>query len=886
MLVAHASGLNISSQDVKRLDPAQFQPELTTRVTNALWFPSLVLALLVSMLSILAKQWIVMFSSRMRSPVSHMRSWVHRHRFFRDGIDRWHLDAFVSSLSVALHLAVVLFLVGLNVRLYGLDLYSFIPVLVLTGLMLTFYIAATIAPLFYDDCPTLTPLLFYGRRITRALFRRNPSATMRASRQAAFDEAVMLRGPEEARDVSALAWMIKHLPAGHDIDAALDAIGPLKIGRNSPLWVNGSRSQVAATTEHLRTHARSRLNDILIQSTDVVEDDPAALARALRASLSLEDTDLTPRASPYPELMANLTRSLAHDILPLGLALDFKMSAMDPNARSEMLRTQIESICSLLLSRSYSKDSGHPTTSLTRHIVFNTIDKVSRSRRGLLRAHECTQMVLAFGPDLATRRDVCELTTNALLDMISPFSSQLLWRSFSPEMTWRVQAVQTWSFAATQYNAIQQITGEPLPPVLSIWKCFAAVFDDWSESKEDKILAPGQTWYYLLPLSFPPEEVHLIFSLQAARVALSLVSRAVTAASSGAEGSGFKWTAITANIIFTLLNVILSTRERMKQAEESGFHVAVILHKLVQSSPGHAMVLASLNSSASPQDIWDDNPLSNLLADRNNVYTGGPTTSLWYLMLDCLIVGDEERHRIDLAALIAADLAILAQVPELGINAALGWAELMSHGFGERFLHSPYARRSAMLAISRHGRVIDPEWWMHAKVALVPSGSYQSSVRTPDWYPTAHGFETPAAYIEAVENEGPCASCDKAVAEVRHIMQDPNFQQKFPSRRLVGNDASSSWTSRQPATTETAPPPQARYRTPQTPAPRVHFGDAFSASDLAAGPHQEWNDTPHSSEERLLATESSAAPPYPEDLAWGASGRSEQGGVGTTNRAV
>ena len=41
------------------------------------------------MLAILTKQWIDMFVIRMRMPVRDMRRWAHRHRAYRDDLDRW-----------------------------------------------------------------------------------------------------------------------------------------------------------------------------------------------------------------------------------------------------------------------------------------------------------------------------------------------------------------------------------------------------------------------------------------------------------------------------------------------------------------------------------------------------------------------------------------------------------------------------------------------------------------------------------------------------------------------------------------------------------------------------------------------------------------------------
>ena len=74
-------------------------------------------------------EWIVMFSTRMRAPVAHMRRWTQRHHAFRDGIDQWKHNALISSLSVAIHAAVFILLVSLVIHLYVLDTILFALVL-------------------------------------------------------------------------------------------------------------------------------------------------------------------------------------------------------------------------------------------------------------------------------------------------------------------------------------------------------------------------------------------------------------------------------------------------------------------------------------------------------------------------------------------------------------------------------------------------------------------------------------------------------------------------------------------------------------------------------------------------------------------------------------
>ncbi|KAH7098149.1 hypothetical protein BKA62DRAFT_606788, partial [Auriculariales sp. MPI-PUGE-AT-0066] len=134
-------------------------PDPGIRVINGLWFSSLTLALIVSLLAILVKQWLVEYRSKMRQPASDARRWAWRHFVFRQGLSTWGVGVFISSLAVVLHVALYLFLFGLLVFLFHLD-----PALCVVAASFTvaaglFYIVATVAPLWYGDCPSTTPLL-------------------------------------------------------------------------------------------------------------------------------------------------------------------------------------------------------------------------------------------------------------------------------------------------------------------------------------------------------------------------------------------------------------------------------------------------------------------------------------------------------------------------------------------------------------------------------------------------------------------------------------------------------------------------------------------------------------------------------------------------------
>jgi len=344
-LVSHFNGSGIPTRTI--LAPDHFAAPTSARATNALWFLALALALIVSLLAILAKQWINMFTSRMRSPVSDLRQWAHRHRAFRDGIDRWHLNAFITSISAVLHSAVVLFLIGLLVHLFTRDIVIFGIVAGVTSMVVGFYLAATLAPLFDATCPTATPLLIYGRRMFRAVLhafrllfnlyiRPNPQRDREPEIEALSHVANMdsppwdldriLPHPDGAegasRDVQILLLMATHLPTGSNVDVALDAVGGLSLARHRQ-YLHGVDLGL------IRDLIRRRLN-LFGTTAGAAIPDPAAVARLLRSSIVIESSPESPSWAEFDSVALALTSIKTHDIFALSAALQLHLQHPRP----------------------------------------------------------------------------------------------------------------------------------------------------------------------------------------------------------------------------------------------------------------------------------------------------------------------------------------------------------------------------------------------------------------------------------------------------------------------------------------------------------------------------------------------------------------------------
>ncbi|KAH7096497.1 hypothetical protein BKA62DRAFT_644318, partial [Auriculariales sp. MPI-PUGE-AT-0066] len=127
------------------------------RWVNRLWYTSLALALVVALLSILVKQWLVEYTSTVRSFAGDPRRWAWRHVALRQGLSEWGIGAFILWLAVLMHCSLFLFMAGLSVFLSSLDRPIYLMIAALSSATAAFYVATIIAPFIWPACPSRTP---------------------------------------------------------------------------------------------------------------------------------------------------------------------------------------------------------------------------------------------------------------------------------------------------------------------------------------------------------------------------------------------------------------------------------------------------------------------------------------------------------------------------------------------------------------------------------------------------------------------------------------------------------------------------------------------------------------------------------------------------------
>ncbi|QRV94451.1 activating signal cointegrator 1 complex subunit 3 [Ceratobasidium sp. AG-Ba] len=122
---------------------------------NALWFLSLSLSIAVSLIAMLGKGWAREYMADLTGqPYEQARKRQQRW----DSLEEWKMPQIIMLLPTFLHLALLLFGVGLTIYLWDIHPAPAIPVLVVVLIATFAYATSTILPIAFKHCPFGTPL--------------------------------------------------------------------------------------------------------------------------------------------------------------------------------------------------------------------------------------------------------------------------------------------------------------------------------------------------------------------------------------------------------------------------------------------------------------------------------------------------------------------------------------------------------------------------------------------------------------------------------------------------------------------------------------------------------------------------------------------------------
>ncbi|KZV85191.1 hypothetical protein EXIGLDRAFT_753431 [Exidia glandulosa HHB12029] len=206
---------------LQSMSPSDFSASGLARWINGLWVSSLVLSLAVALLSILAKQWLVQFESRVTAPARSTRDWAHRRVLYADGLKQWHLAYIIAALPALLHLSLVLFLSGLALFFWTLDVGIASAVIVFTTILVVAYFSTIFLSYRHRACPFY---LAWFTQVHRAL----NFVHERFTKLLPWSEARLMKEYQPYLSASVLTWLATYSPA-HEVNAVgIYAIGSLR----------------------------------------------------------------------------------------------------------------------------------------------------------------------------------------------------------------------------------------------------------------------------------------------------------------------------------------------------------------------------------------------------------------------------------------------------------------------------------------------------------------------------------------------------------------------------------------------------------------------------------------------------------------------------------
>ncbi|KAG8735310.1 hypothetical protein FRC10_010748 [Ceratobasidium sp. 414] len=154
MLSAQDNPQNASLVTPGPSDAPYFSPSRTAVLVNSLWMLSLSLSVAVSLIAMLAKGWCYKFTSSRSGPAYEQ---ARRRQRKWNGIEKWKMDEVLTYLPGMLHLALLLFAIGLCLYLWDINVTVAMPVVVVAGSATLVYTLATILPYVDHSCPYSTP---------------------------------------------------------------------------------------------------------------------------------------------------------------------------------------------------------------------------------------------------------------------------------------------------------------------------------------------------------------------------------------------------------------------------------------------------------------------------------------------------------------------------------------------------------------------------------------------------------------------------------------------------------------------------------------------------------------------------------------------------------
>lgn len=137
--------------------PLSFEVSASIVWINALWFLSLVLSLAAALFGMISKQWLREYQQwTTMSGLSETQVALRQGRY--EAFVEWKTPAVIASMPVLLELALIFFLLGMEILLWTLNAVVFGICTVAVVILITLVTVVTVLPAFHARCPYKSPV--------------------------------------------------------------------------------------------------------------------------------------------------------------------------------------------------------------------------------------------------------------------------------------------------------------------------------------------------------------------------------------------------------------------------------------------------------------------------------------------------------------------------------------------------------------------------------------------------------------------------------------------------------------------------------------------------------------------------------------------------------
>ncbi|KAG8714948.1 hypothetical protein FRC09_017079 [Ceratobasidium sp. 395] len=223
-----------------------FTPSSSALWINGIWFVSLAISLSAALLAMLGKEWLTAFlASRPRSPYNH--TLLRQSRL--EGLERWWALHIISLLPSLLHLALLLFSIGLVIYLWTMSTGLAAVIATITGLTFSLYVLTVILGATFEFCPFVTEISEYLRIAVVRICDRHPAKCWVTSSN---------------KDLQALSWLASNSRDPEIVDYAYQALAGLRSRTNKVQEYNNRfKNQDISTSNGVGDNVPMRPNQVI-----------------------------------------------------------------------------------------------------------------------------------------------------------------------------------------------------------------------------------------------------------------------------------------------------------------------------------------------------------------------------------------------------------------------------------------------------------------------------------------------------------------------------------------------------------------------------------------------------------------------------------------------